>query len=172
MDGENDCWKKINYKQLIPYVLLQKADGKFACYQRHGTEIRLHGKWSAGIGGHIDEPDQQTSLKATLETGMLRELKEELLDFDKKKFPELSWNNKWSRKRSRLCSSWNCIYCKMCGRLRTKTKWWTEKSGNHFAGKSLCCPLFSCVTKIYCNYHLISWFIDSFLILMLLNVRL
>lgn len=71
-----------NYKQLIPYVLLQRADGKFACYQRHGTETRLHGKWSAGIGGHIDEPDKQDSLAETIETGMLRELTEELLNFE------------------------------------------------------------------------------------------
>lgn len=77
--------KNFNYKQLIPYVLLQRADGKFACYQRHGTETRLHGKWSAGVGGHIDEPDKQDSLKATLETGMLRELGEELENFDRTK---------------------------------------------------------------------------------------
>lgn len=77
--------KDFNYKQLIPYVLLQKADGRFACYQRHGTETRLHGKWSAGVGGHIDEPDKQDSLKATLEKGMFRELGEELVNFDKTK---------------------------------------------------------------------------------------
>ncbi len=77
--------KNPEYKQLIPYVLLQKADGKFACYQRHGTETRLHGKWSAGAGGHIDEPDRQNTLKTTLETGMMRELSEELLNFDETK---------------------------------------------------------------------------------------
>lgn len=77
--------KDFNYKQLISYVLLQRADGKFACYQRHGTEKRLHGKWSAGVGGHIDEPDKQSTLKATFETGMLRELSEELKNFDETK---------------------------------------------------------------------------------------
>lgn len=27
-----------SYKQLIPYVLLERSDKKFACYTRHGTE--------------------------------------------------------------------------------------------------------------------------------------
>ena len=51
--------KDAQYKQFIPYVLLKRSDGLFACYQRHGTEKRLHDKYSAGVGGHIDEPDNQ-----------------------------------------------------------------------------------------------------------------
>lgn len=75
--------KNTTFKQFIPYILFKRADGLFACYQRHGTEKRLHDKYSAGIGGHIDEPDNQNDARKTLETGMYRELSEELLNFSK-----------------------------------------------------------------------------------------
>lgn len=84
------CWierpvaeKDSSYKQFIPYILLKREDGLFACYQRHGTEARLHNKYSAGVGGHIDEPDNQNDLQKTIETGMYRELSEELSNFEK-----------------------------------------------------------------------------------------
>lgn len=73
--------KDAQYKQFIPYVLLKRTDGLFACYQRHGTEKRLHDKYSAGVGGHIDEPDNQNDVRKTLEKGMYRELSEELTNF-------------------------------------------------------------------------------------------
>lgn len=83
------CWiersiaeKDNNYKQLIPYVLIKNSDGQFACYKRHGTEKRLHGLYSSGIGGHVDEPDESETLRQTLENGMFRELSEELTNFD------------------------------------------------------------------------------------------
>jgi predicted NUDIX family phosphoesterase len=45
-------------KQLIPYVVVKKSGtGTIACYRRHGSEDRLHGLWSVGIGGHINEAD-------------------------------------------------------------------------------------------------------------------
>jgi predicted NUDIX family phosphoesterase len=53
---------------------------------RNGTEQRLHGLWSAGVGGHIDEPDRAQTLSDTIRNGMFRELSEELSDFDKDKF--------------------------------------------------------------------------------------
>ncbi len=71
-----------NYQQIIPYVLLKSSEGKFACYQRHGNEKRLHGKWSCGVGGHIDEGDRAASFEKTVENGMYRELGEELENFD------------------------------------------------------------------------------------------
>lgn len=73
------------YKQLIPYVILQKDDGKIACYQRHGTETRLHGFYSCGFGGHIEECDKRQDLSATVEAGMFRELTEEISNFDRTK---------------------------------------------------------------------------------------
>ncbi len=84
------CWiersiaeKDSTYKQIIPYVLLKNENGQFACYQRHGTETRLYNKYSAGVGGHIDEPDNQDNAKKTIETGMYRELSEEIANFQK-----------------------------------------------------------------------------------------
>ena len=77
--------KEFNYKQIIPYVILQNSVRKIACYQRHGTEKRLHGLYSCGFGGHIDEPDKATSFFETVQNGMNRELSEELANFDKSK---------------------------------------------------------------------------------------
>ncbi len=89
---EDICWIErqqaetdFMYKQLIPYVLVKNSEGKFACYPRHGTEKRVSGLYSCGIGGHIDEPDKGDSLKETVETGLYRELSEELAGFDKSK---------------------------------------------------------------------------------------
>ncbi len=79
----SEAEKNVAYKQLIPYILFRRADGLFACYQRHGTEKRLHDKYSAGVGGHVDEPDNQNDARKTLEKGMYRELSEELLNFQK-----------------------------------------------------------------------------------------
>ncbi len=48
-----------SFKQLIPYVVVEKSGtGTIACYRRHGSEDRLHGLWSLGIGGHINEADR------------------------------------------------------------------------------------------------------------------
>lgn len=74
-----------SYKQLIPYVILQKSDGQIACYQRHGSEKRLHGFYSCGFGGHVEESDNQNDLAKTLECGMFRELTEEVSNFDRTK---------------------------------------------------------------------------------------
>ncbi len=85
------CWiersvaeKDVKYKQLIPYILLKNENGLFACYQRHGAETRLHGKYSAGVGGHVDKSDDQNDVAKTIEVGMYRELSEELNNFEKK----------------------------------------------------------------------------------------
>jgi predicted NUDIX family phosphoesterase len=71
-----------NYKQLIPYVLVSDSTGCLACYRRQGTESRLHGFYSCGVGGHVDEPDCDISLQATILRGVQRELHEEFQDFD------------------------------------------------------------------------------------------
>ena len=69
-------------KQIIPYILLQNADGsRTAAYNRQGSEKRLHDLWSIGIGGHINPEDSTTtsdSFETILKTGMQRELDEEL----------------------------------------------------------------------------------------------
>lgn len=69
------------YKQLIPYVLLQTADGLHTgCYRRRGTEKRLHDFWSVGIGGHVNGQDcgnGDGSLSVVIQQGLKREIAEE-----------------------------------------------------------------------------------------------
>lgn len=74
-----------NYKQLIPYIMMTDGHGRFACYLRHGNEKRLHGLYSCGIGGHIDEVDKAGTIMETVKNGMYRELSEELKNFQKEK---------------------------------------------------------------------------------------
>ena len=47
-----------SYRQLIPYVTFMR-NGKMLAYKRPvaGNEDKLHGNWSAGVGGHIDMVD-------------------------------------------------------------------------------------------------------------------
>jgi len=79
--AENDP----TFKQWIPYVLLCNREGALAAYPRQGTEARLHGLWSLGIGGHINPVDgkiadalpKNDSWHALLWNGMRRELEEE-----------------------------------------------------------------------------------------------
>jgi predicted NUDIX family phosphoesterase len=72
-----------NYKQLIPYVLLQwtdeEGDTKLFTYTRGGGsgESRLHAKRSVGIGGHISREDAAGGTDP-YSTGMQRELSEEV----------------------------------------------------------------------------------------------
>lgn len=69
-----------NFLQLIPYCVF-KCGKNFLIYQRtkKGGEARLHDKWSLGVGGHLNPCDGEPT--ASYESGMLRELKEEV-DFD------------------------------------------------------------------------------------------
>ncbi|MDR1279039.1 MAG: NUDIX domain-containing protein, partial [Treponema sp.] len=70
------------YRQIIPYIIMQDSESRLLCYPRHGSEQRLHGLWSCGIGGHIDEDDNGGGFAETVKTGMLRELSEELANFN------------------------------------------------------------------------------------------
>jgi predicted NUDIX family phosphoesterase len=70
-----------NYKQPISYVVLINENKSIFIYQRamkdkDYTEKRLQGKWSIGIGGHIDKGDE--SIKDTIENSVLREIEEEI----------------------------------------------------------------------------------------------
>lgn len=71
-----------SYKQIIPYIVMQDSQSRILCYPRHGTEKRLHGLLSCGIGGHIDEGDKKGAFAETVKTGMLRELSEEISNFN------------------------------------------------------------------------------------------
>ena len=66
------------FKQLIPYIVLACGDQMFH-YRRGaaGTEKRLQGLRSVGIGGHISEADAAGG-DDPYRTGMMRELTEEV----------------------------------------------------------------------------------------------
>ena len=80
------------YKQIIPYIVLQTRDIKrTAVYSRQGSEKRLHDLWSVGIGGHInpiDRDEQNPSFQQILMAGMERELNEELIQKPVNEFPK------------------------------------------------------------------------------------
>ncbi len=74
-----------HYKQLIPYLLLQRGSGddkRVLCYQRKTkhTEQRLGGMWSVGFGGHIeplDRDNDQVQTNGLVMATALREMEEE-----------------------------------------------------------------------------------------------
>ena len=66
------------WKQPIPYLVLRDPTGAVAAYRRSGSEGRLHGLWSVGVGGHVERCDETASLAGTLLACARRELAEEL----------------------------------------------------------------------------------------------
>jgi len=66
------------WKQPIPYLLLRDTQGAVAAYERAGSEGRLHGLWSVGLGGHVERADERPSVAATLLACAHREIAEEL----------------------------------------------------------------------------------------------
>lgn len=70
-------------KQIIPYALLFDVQGRVLTYRRHGSEGRLAGRGSAGIGGHVNDQDRGATLSDRLLSGLTREMREETgLDLD------------------------------------------------------------------------------------------
>lgn len=67
-----------SYKQLIAYALVFDDQGQVLTYQRCGSEKRLKGIWSAGIGGHVTDEDRQITPYNTLLQGLKREFSEEI----------------------------------------------------------------------------------------------
>ncbi len=74
----NQVEHNTNYKQVIPYALIFNSEGKILSYQRCGTEKRLKGICSVGLGGHVNDLDKECSLSDTIENGLCRELQEEI----------------------------------------------------------------------------------------------
>lgn len=68
-----------SYKQLIPYIVLQNELSEIALYKRQGTEKRIHGLWSAGFGGHIEDFEYLSgqSVESLITESAKRELSEE-----------------------------------------------------------------------------------------------
>lgn len=70
-----------NCKQIIPYAIVQNKSNKYGCYLRSGSEDRLHGCWSLGIGGHVNPQDGTSNIISIAGTALTREMEEEFLDF-------------------------------------------------------------------------------------------
>lgn len=70
--------KDNSYKQVIPYVLVFDSESKVLHYQRCGSEKRLSGLYSAGIGGHVNDEDAGNSVYDIVVSGLKREMREEL----------------------------------------------------------------------------------------------
>lgn len=73
----DEAEKNESYRQLIPYLLVENQDNQFAVYQRNGSEQRLHGLFSCGVGGHVNPGDGGDTVSQTLKNGAHRELNEE-----------------------------------------------------------------------------------------------
>jgi len=74
--------KDPRYKQPICYCIIVNPVGQVFAYQRsiqdtEYPEKRLQGKYSWGIGGHIEEPDAEIK-QNPIRASMLRELEEEI----------------------------------------------------------------------------------------------
>lgn len=73
-----------SFKQLIPYCLLAWRDAvggsRYFAYTRGGgqSEARLRAKRSVGIGGHISSTDGEHGDDTSYDSGMRRELDEEV----------------------------------------------------------------------------------------------
>jgi predicted NUDIX family phosphoesterase len=76
----------VSFRQIIPYILIRNCSGQFLCYPRHGSEKRLNGLYSLGLGGHVEETDKKLQLEQTIETGLQRELTEELANYNPDSF--------------------------------------------------------------------------------------
>ncbi|TWI64805.1 putative NUDIX family phosphoesterase [Desulfobotulus alkaliphilus] len=66
-----------DYKQIIPYALIRDTDNCFFVYPRKGSEARLHGLKSCGIGGHVSSHDEAVTLEQTIHNCLKREIFEE-----------------------------------------------------------------------------------------------
>lgn len=62
------------WKQVIPYLLLRDRGRMFLMKRSSaGGDVRLHERWSIGVGGHLGPAD------ASIEAGLVREFEEELI---------------------------------------------------------------------------------------------
>jgi predicted NUDIX family phosphoesterase len=62
------------FKQIIPYLVLRDGERYFLMRRtRAGGDVRLHDRWSIGVGGHLNPGDE------TLAAGLRREWSEELV---------------------------------------------------------------------------------------------
>jgi len=69
------------WRQIIPYAVVERAGEVFLVERLSGgSEVRLHNRYSLGIGGHINRQDAEYQVARDLLTAALvRELREELV---------------------------------------------------------------------------------------------
>lgn len=74
------CEKDPTIKHLIPYIFITTPSNQIFVTKRTDkqTEIRLHGKASIGVGGHVGEFSDSMDLYDNILFGAIRELNEEL----------------------------------------------------------------------------------------------
>lgn len=74
-----DAETNFAYKQPIPYGVLTRGDEVFLyCRLSGGGETRLHGKFSIGVGGHMQADEGEEDIRCAILTNLKRELREEL----------------------------------------------------------------------------------------------
>lgn len=83
VDDKEDITIGEQFPQILPYILIKNSNGEFLSYPRSGTETRLHGSNSIGVGGHIDITDVgvetgELDILDTIDYAIARELYEEL----------------------------------------------------------------------------------------------
>ncbi|MEM4066674.1 MAG: hypothetical protein QXV17_07430 [Candidatus Micrarchaeaceae archaeon] len=68
-------------RQIIPYVIMQNANDLYLIVKRLSTqtEQRLHGMYSIGLGGHINDQDTGDTPWMKFLSGMEREMNEEVI---------------------------------------------------------------------------------------------
>jgi predicted NUDIX family phosphoesterase len=67
-----------NQLQIIPYAVVENADGLIWCYRRTGGDARLAERRSCGVGGHVDRADWAGDIAVTVIAALRREVAEEL----------------------------------------------------------------------------------------------
>lgn len=86
VDSDKELYKNMAYyfPQILPYIAVTDGEGKYLSYSRNGTETRLHGSRSIGVGGHVDITDMYdteynlvNNILETITQSTLRELEEE-----------------------------------------------------------------------------------------------
>lgn len=70
-----DAELNFEFRQIIPYCLVKCNDNYFITHRLEG-DSRLTGKYSLGIGGHLERIDGANN--QYIQSGMMRELNEEL----------------------------------------------------------------------------------------------
>lgn len=82
VDSDKELYKNMAYyfPQILPYITVTDGEGKYLSYSRNGTETRLHGSRSIGIGGHVDITDinENLDILELIQTATHRELEEEI----------------------------------------------------------------------------------------------